>query len=442
MEKKSHDIYLSYSRNDIDACNKIIQILRDNGFSVWSEENNLTAGMLYGDAIQNAIIKSKVIIAICSKWSVSSEWIKNELAFAEEKAIPVIRVLTDNPNGLEGTDNVETVLKMGSRSFEADFLFLIKGYGAKADTTKMYYEAMLLHNDSLKDNDLQKEKQSFLLMLRAAELDNKEAESCIKSGTWNIDLIDAINSYKPLLYSYIGNLCEELFCCGELLGSTNNSRMGNDQEMMSFCMMKRAVDLGYKGGTPWNFEWNYLKENDIDECLDKLGLSSRIHLNDERGDYISKFGIKHFTIESKLRKENDEREHQIFISYKRDDSDMVFPIKDKIELNTGIKCWIDLDGIESDAQFVNVIIKAINKADVFLFMYSHSHAEIEDYEKDWTVREISFAQKKNKRIVFVNIDNTPLTDWFEMMFGLQQQVNATSNSAMKRLYRDLKKWLG
>lgn len=52
--------------------------------------------------------------------------------------------------------------------------------------------------------------------------------------------------------------------------------------------------------------------------------------------------------------------YDIFISYKRNDKEKVFPIKDFIERNTGMKCWIDMDGIESDAQFADVIIKAIN----------------------------------------------------------------------------------
>lgn len=131
----------------------------------------------------------------------------------------------------------------------------------------------------------------------------------------------------------------------------------------------------------------------------------------------------------------------IFISYKRNDKDKVFKIKDYIETNIGVRCWIDIDGIESDAQFANVIIKAINEAYVFLFMYSSSHTEIEDYDKDWTVREISFAQKKNKRIVFINIDRSPLTDWFELIFGIKQQVDALSDDAMQKLCRDLKKWV-
>ena len=133
--------------------------------------------------------------------------------------------------------------------------------------------------------------------------------------------------------------------------------------------------------------------------------------------------------------------YDIFISYKRIDKDKVFPIKDFIERNTGYNCWIDLDGIESDAQFADIIIKAINNAEVFLFMYSNTHSKIENFEEDWTVREISFAQIKKKRIVFVNLDNTPLTDRFYFMFSTKQQVAATSDVAMKKLCADIKQWL-
>ena len=131
----------------------------------------------------------------------------------------------------------------------------------------------------------------------------------------------------------------------------------------------------------------------------------------------------------------------IFISYKRLDKDKVFPIKDFIERNTGYNCWIDLDGIESDDQFSQVIIEAINNAEVFLFMYSNTHSKIENFEEDWTVREITFAQKKKKRIVFVNLDNAPLTDRFYFMFSIKQQVAASSDVAMKKLCADIKQWL-
>ena len=132
---------------------------------------------------------------------------------------------------------------------------------------------------------------------------------------------------------------------------------------------------------------------------------------------------------------------RVFISYKRADKDEVFPLKDKIEAAIGEPCWIDLDGIESDAQFVNVIISAIQKAEVFLFMYSKRHTEITQFDKDWTAREILFAQEEGKRIVFVNLDASPLSSWFKFMFGSKQQVDATNPESFNRLLADLRSWL-
>ena len=124
---------------------------------------------------------------------------------------------------------------------------------------------------------------------------------------------------------------------------------------------------------------------------------------------------------------------RIFISYKRVDKEKVFRIKDQIEVALDEKFWIDIDGIESDAQFVNVIINAINDSEVFLFMYSSAYSKIKNYKNDWTIRELDFAQTKNKRIVFVNIDSSELTDWFYMLFETMQQVDATNTQSIDKI---------
>lgn len=133
---------------------------------------------------------------------------------------------------------------------------------------------------------------------------------------------------------------------------------------------------------------------------------------------------------------------RIFISYKRADKEKVFKIKDQIETVIGEKCWIDLDGIESDAQFENVIIQAINDSEIVLFMYSKAHSKIEDFEKDWTIRELNFAEKKKKKIVFINVDGSELTDRFEFRYGTKQQVDGLSIRHIEKLIKDLCEWLG
>jgi len=68
---------------------------------------------------------------------------------------------------------------------------------------------------------------------------------------------------------------------------------------------------------------------------------------------------------------------RVFISYKRT------ALKQQIESVIGEPCWMEMKGIESDAQFVNDIMRAINEATIFLFMYSHNHSALPDSEKEY-----------------------------------------------------------
>jgi ferredoxin len=136
-----------------------------------------------------------------------------------------------------------------------------------------------------------------------------------------------------------------------------------------------------------------------------------------------------------------EKKERIFISYKRVDKERVFAIKDGIEQATGEKCWIDLDGIESDAQFVAKIMTAIDQCDVFLFMRSNAHNKIVDLTRDWTYREVNYALIKEKIIVFINLDNSQSPDWVSFMFPHQQEIDATDPDKLARLNKDLCEWL-
>lgn len=191
---------------------------------------------------------------------------------------------------------------------------------------------------------------------------------------------------------------------------------------------------------------NFYDEKDRNDLIDVLNAHKCVkqELKNENNNLIMQGLTEQYNSEAKGssdKKDDVSAVPKIFISYKRVNKEKVFEIKNRIEQSIGEKCWIDLDGIESDAQFVNVIIGAINKADVFLFMYSSAHLEITDYENDWTVREINFAKEKKKRIVWVNLDSSEKSDWFVMMFPQKQEVDANSDFAMNRLFDDLRNWI-
>ena len=131
---------------------------------------------------------------------------------------------------------------------------------------------------------------------------------------------------------------------------------------------------------------------------------------------------------------------RIFISYMRVDKEKVFNLKDQIESAIGEKCWIDLDGIESRRQFRSVICHAIDNAQIVLFMYSKAHLNI-DFENDWTIKELDYAQAKKKIVVLVNIDNAPLDNLFLFDFGLKNNIYSSDKTHFQKLLRDLKVWL-
>lgn len=131
---------------------------------------------------------------------------------------------------------------------------------------------------------------------------------------------------------------------------------------------------------------------------------------------------------------------RIFISYKRVDKTRVFALIDKIERALGVKCWVDLDGIETSAQFASKICSAIDRAEVVLFMHSSAHLSI-DYDSDWTVRELDYAHSLKKRVVLVKLDDAPLRNIFQLIYGSRNNIDSRNPDQWNNLLRDLRRWL-
>lgn len=132
---------------------------------------------------------------------------------------------------------------------------------------------------------------------------------------------------------------------------------------------------------------------------------------------------------------------RIFISYKRKNDKQVYSLVEKIENELGVKCWVDIDGIESMAQFASKICRAIDQCDVFMFMHSSEHLGI-NYGRDWTIRELSYADNKQKHIVLVKLDDAPLDNYFLLMFGALNYTDSRNAGQWSRLMDNLRGRLG
>ena len=127
--------------------------------------------------------------------------------------------------------------------------------------------------------------------------------------------------------------------------------------------------------------------------------------------------------------------NEVFISYSRKDYDKVKAVKDEIDRLVGIDCWMDLNGIESGEWFKKVIISAINRHDTLLFMLTPN-----SMNSTFAMKELSFAARKGKRIVLVDLENTQLNDDF--LFDYSEKDNIDWNEPLQhdKFINNLQVW--
>ena len=144
---------------------------------------------------------------------------------------------------------------------------------------------------------------------------------------------------------------------------------------------------------------------------------------------------------------------KIFISYKRQDKKKVFPIVDEIKKQTGIDCWIDLNGIESGDQFQNVIINAIDNADIVICMLSKNFiapykdektGEIDYTKQTFPEKEVMYALNQGKRLIPISIDGTRVSDckWLQFNCSGLDCIDIRDNDQKNKLFRNISQWFG
>ena len=131
----------------------------------------------------------------------------------------------------------------------------------------------------------------------------------------------------------------------------------------------------------------------------------------------------------------------IFISYSRDDYELVATFKKEIEGATWTSCWMDLEGgIDSGSpNFTDDIIAAINASPIFLFMLSEASQKSKNARK-----ELKFAYQKyeeeGKHVVIVRIKPCKMNDKFLFDYSEADTIDWHNPLQKEKLIRDLKKW--
>ena len=88
-------VFVSYSRNNIDAVAQLVKDLQDVGFSAWHDQT-LTGGQKWWDSILSSIRDCDIFIFALSKESWDSEACQSELAYVVELGKPLLPVLVSD----------------------------------------------------------------------------------------------------------------------------------------------------------------------------------------------------------------------------------------------------------------------------------------------------------------------------------------------------------
>jgi hypothetical protein len=91
--RRTHDIFLSYSRKDARVMRRLFADLKAAGFTIWTDEDLTPGTPSWVQAIENAIQTSGCMVVILTPESKKSPWVERELVHASSYGIPIFPLL-------------------------------------------------------------------------------------------------------------------------------------------------------------------------------------------------------------------------------------------------------------------------------------------------------------------------------------------------------------
>ena len=95
-EEMHHQVFISYSRKDVEAVNAIRDILEQNGISYWIDKEGIFSGENYKEVIVDAIETAKAVIFVSSVNSNASINVIRELGYAVKQRRRIIPIMLDD----------------------------------------------------------------------------------------------------------------------------------------------------------------------------------------------------------------------------------------------------------------------------------------------------------------------------------------------------------
>lgn len=125
------------------------------------------------------------------------------------------------------------------------------------------------------------------------------------------------------------------------------------------------------------------------------------------------------------------QEFDVFISYSHQDKEIAEQICMLLDQH-GISYWIDRDGVRHGDDFKEDIVNAVNSSEILLFISS-----VNSNKSRNTVKEVGLAEKNNKVILPVRIDDSPYNKSLEYDLCNRHWIQLKDMDSLEDLGRQL-----
>jgi hypothetical protein len=114
------DIFISYANADRPTARRLADALETCGWSVWWDHGNLRGGQHFHHIIEEAIHSARIVVAVWSKASIESRWVRDEatLALEENKLVPLRIDMARLPLGFRSIHTIDLASWTGETDAE------------------------------------------------------------------------------------------------------------------------------------------------------------------------------------------------------------------------------------------------------------------------------------------------------------------------------------
>lgn len=91
-----HDIFISYSRKDLQIVDQFVNKITEAGYTVWIDRNGIYSGDEFTTQIVRAIRECSIVLFFSSKYSNASDWTVREISYSIRKEKTIIPIRLDD----------------------------------------------------------------------------------------------------------------------------------------------------------------------------------------------------------------------------------------------------------------------------------------------------------------------------------------------------------